>query len=387
MGRPIPKDRSRGKTFPRYKYVDNEDKHMDNDKNKQKNRQRNEYKYITERERYIIEHLYNNKHYSIRKISIELNREYSTVYREIKKGSVIQMKTDLTTHIIYKADYAQSKSKENLSRRGREMKCKRNSEFLKYLEQKIIKEKYSPYSALIMYENAPVCLNTIYNYINSKNITRIKITDLPYKRKKKAKYGSWSKVSKTNILCKSIEDRPDDINDRSVFGHWEMDSVVGSKNGGSAFLVFTERQTRLELIRKLKAKNMEYVVKEIDKLEKQLGRKDFRLLFKSITSDNGVEFLDNKGIEKDRTTLYYCHPYRSSERGSNENQNKLIRRFYPKGTSLNKVSQDDIVNLQDFINTYPRALFAGKSSVDLLGEISAADPTYERIITKMLTIC
>ncbi|MBO4905158.1 MAG: IS30 family transposase [Lachnospiraceae bacterium] len=356
---------------------------MDNEK-KQKKKQ---YNYITERDRYIIEHLYNNKHYSIRKISIELNREYSTVYREIHKGLITQMRTDLTLYTTYKADYAHTTSKENLSRRGREMKCKRNSEFIKYLEHKIIKEKYSPYSALIMYENAPVCLNTVYNYINSKNITRIQITDLPYKRKKKPKHQSRSKVSKTNTLCNSIDDRPEDVNDRSAFGHWEMDSVVGSKNGGSAFLVFTERQTRLELIRKLKTKNMENVVREIDRLEKQLGRKDFRLVFKSITSDNGVEFLDNKGIEKDRTTLYYCHPYRSSERGSNENQNKLIRRFYPKGTSLNKVSPDDIINLQDFINTYPRALFAGKSSVDLLGEVSAADPTYERIITKMLTIC
>ena len=383
MGRPIPKDRSRGKTFPRYKYVDNEDKYMDNEK-KQKKKQ---YNYITERDRYIIEHLYNNKHYSIRKISIELNREYSTVYREIHKGLITQMRTDLSLYTTYKADYAHTTSKENLSRRGREMKCKRNSEFIKYLEHKIIKEKYSPYSALIMYENAPVCLNTVYNYIKSKNITRIQITDLPYKRKKKPKHQSRSKVSKTNTLCKSIDDRPEDVNDRSAFGHWEMDSVVGSKNGGSAFLVFTERQTRLELIRKLKTKNMENVVREIDRLEKQLGRKDFRLVFKSITSDNGVEFLDNKGIEKDRTTLYYCHPYRSSERGSNENQNKLIRRFYPKGTSLNKVSPDDIINLQDFINTYPRAKFSGKSSVDLLGEVSAADPTYERIITKMLTIC
>ena len=346
-----------------------------------------EYKYITERDRYIIEHLYNTKHYSIRKISKELNREYSTVYREIQRGLVVQMKTDLSIHTLYKADYAHNISKENLSRRGREMKCKRNCEFLKYLEQKVIKEKYSPYAALVLYQDAPVCLNTVYNYICYGNVTKIKVSDLPYKRKKKAKYQNHSKVSKKNMICKSIEDRPENINDRSEFGHWEIDSVVGSKNGGSSFLVFTERQTRLELVRKLKSKSCENVVREIDKLEKQLGRKDFRILFKSFTSDNGVEFLDNDGIEKDRTVLFYCHPYRSSERGSNENANKFIRRFYKKGTSFNRASSSDVKHIQAFINTYPRALFNGKSSKDLLRSLSAADPSYERIITKLLTIC
>lgn len=361
---------------------------MDNEKNEKKKKKH--YNYITERERYIIEHLYNKKHYSIRKISMELNREYSTVYREIKKGLVIQRDYYWNDVKTYKADYSEMITKENLNRRGREMKCKRNDEFMKYVERKIIKEKYSPWAVLALYEKQygmkPVCLNTLYNYIYSGNITNVKIKHLPYKRRRKAGIYKKSRVSKNNRICRTIDDRPADVNSRTEFGHWEIDTVVGTNRGGASLLVFTERKTRLELVRKLKSRSIANVVGEIDKLEKQLGRKNFRMIFKSFTSDNGVEFLDNAGIEKDRVKLYYCHPFRSSERGSNENQNKLVRRKYKKGLSFNKVTKKDIMDLQDFINTYPRALFKGKSSTDLLQSMFASDPKYERIITKLLTI-
>ena len=80
-------------------------------------------------------------------------------------------------------------------------------------------------------------------------------------------------------------------------------------------------------------------------------------MFRSITVDNGTEFSDFKGIERSvltkskRTQVYYCHPYSSYERGSNENQNKLIRRHYPKGTSFDGLKQSDIDKLQDWIIT------------------------------------
>ncbi|MDD2958426.1 MAG: IS30 family transposase, partial [Lachnospiraceae bacterium] len=92
---------------------------------------------------------------------------------------------------------------------------------------------------------------------------------------------------------------------------------------------------------------------------------------KSITMDNGCEFSDQTGIEKSycnkelkRTMVYYCHPYCSSERGSNENQNKFVRRFIPKGDSICLYSDKEIREMQDFMNNYPRDLFGGLSAYE-----------------------
>ena len=139
------------------------------------------------------------------------------------------------------------------------------------------------------------------------------------------------------VYPKVIEKRPVEIAERNTFGHWEMDSVVGARGvSKKALLVLTERKTRKEIIFLLKDHTSAAVVKALDRLERKLGKK-FREIFKSITVDNGSEFADWEGMErsrrskKKRTKIYYCHPYSSWERGSNENQNKLVRRHIPKG--------------------------------------------------------
>lgn len=96
----------------------------------------------------------------------------------------------------------------------------------------------------------------------------------------------------------------------------------------------------------------------------------FPRIFKSITVDNGAEFADCDGIERSintgrRTKLYYCHPYSSWERGSNENQNKLIRRFFPKGKDLNRVTRKQVKIAEEWLNAYPRRIFGYKSARDL----------------------
>jgi len=145
-----------------------------------------------------------------------------------------------------------------------------------------------------------------------------------------------------------------------------MDLVVGS--GRACLLVLTERHGRHELIFKIPNKEQKYVIEVLDRLERKLGRK-FREIFKSITMDNGPEFLDMKGIEcsvfnknQRRTTCYYAHPYSAYERGSNENANKLIRRFVPKGSDIDKLSHSAIARIQHWINNYPRRIFGYLSS-------------------------
>lgn len=354
-----------------------------------KSKTKSKYKYISERERYIIEHLYNYKHLSIRKISLELNRDYSTIYREIKKGTIIQKDSDLKEYKTYKADYSEMVTRENLSRRGGDVKEKRNSSFLSYVETKVKSDRYSPRAALVFYYkehgNRPVCLKTLYNYINRGDVTKIKPKDCPYNRPKKKKKTEKSKVSMTNKINRSIEERDPEVKSRETFGNWEMDSVVGGSNKGSSLLVLTERKTRSELVVKLSSKRANNVVKALDRYQKRIGIRNFRKIFKTITTDNGTEFLDTKGIEKgNRTLMYYCHPYSSCERGSNENQNKLVRRKYPKGMSFNKITTKDTQALQHFINTYPRAIFNDQSSLDMLQK---EDPEIVLIMNKLLQEC
>ena len=166
----------------------------------------------------------------------------------------------------------------------------------------------------------------------------------------------------------SIEKRPKEIAKRDTFGHWEFDTVIGTKNKGETALTLTERLTRMEIILKSPDKSASSTVLMLNRLERRIGSLNFRRIFKSITCDNGTEFSDCHGIEfspytkRRRTTLYYCHPYCSSERGSNENQNGFIRRFMPKGTPISKYSNQQIQNIQNFINEYPRAIFGWENS-------------------------
>ena len=171
----------------------------------------------------------------------------------------------------------------------------------------------------------------------------------------------------------SIEKRPEVINQRTEFAHWEMDCVEGKKGTKRTLLVLTERLTREEIIMLMQDHTAKSVVKSLDKLEKKYGAM-FKRVFKTITVDNGSEFSDCKGIERSvlcdekRAMVFYCHPYCSWERGSNENQNKLIRRHIPKGSDIREFTHAAIEKIQNWINTYPREIFNFRTSEELFQE-------------------
>lgn len=169
---------------------------------------------------------------------------------------------------------------------------------------------------------------------------------------------------------KSIETRPQEVKGRGSFGHWEMDSIMGCKGSKKALLVLTERRTRMGIVMLLEDHTAASVVKAINSLERRFG-KLFYKLFKSITVDNGCEFQDFEGIEAahrrkgKRTIVFFCHPYSAFERGSNENMNRLIRRFFPKGTSFDTVKPEEVRAAERWVNNYPRKLLGWKSAAML----------------------
>ena len=306
----------------------------------------------------------------------------ATIYNEINRGQCVQQH-DAEFVTEYCADVAERKYQEALRAKGPDIKLGNDFELAEFLENKIIDDRFSPGAALAFIREqglqfkTQICENTLYNYIYRGDIfLRLTKEHLLYKgkhHKKKAEPHKRAREAKG----KTIEDRPAEVKERETFGNWEMDSIVGCKGSKAALLVLTERLTRYGLVFRVPDHTMGSVVKVLDRLERKLG-KDFQRIFQSITVDNGSEFQDCDGMQKSlrrrqpRTTIYYCHPYTASERGSNENMNRIIRRFFPKGTNFDEVTAAEVAQAETWMNDYPRAILGWRSAGSLFEENLAA---------------
>lgn len=328
-------------------------------------------KYFTEKERYQLEAYYNKLHMKPKEISKLMGKHINTIYNELKRGRVKLVNTELKEYYLYCADYAQEKYKYNATAKGRQLKIANDYAFAEFIETKIKKEKYSFYAVLETAKGhfkTDVCLRTLYNYYY-RCVLNIKPVDMPYNKRKRNDYKLPKRIYRFGRRL--IDERPNEVVERDSFGHWELDSVVSGKGCKQALLVLTERKTRYELIFRIKNKTCAEVWRRFESISKKLGE-SFGKVFKTVTCDNGVEFSTNYEFKDERvkkfvqTNLYYCHPYCSSERGSNEKQNTLIRRFIPKGVHISAYTDKYIKQVQDWINAYPRKIFNGLSSNDML---------------------
>lgn len=304
----------------------------------------------------------------------------ATVYNEIRRGTYLHkdyVSCDYVGEKIYKTikryspDKAQERYRINQTAKGAPLKIGNDFEFVRFVEKRIIMDKISPCATLgeINRKNlfrTRISKTTLYRYIETDIFPNIKTQHLPLKRAKKHYRKIIIKRPPKGI---SIEQRPVEILKRKSFGHWEMDCVIGKKNMRDVLLVFTERLTRYEIIVKMKNRKSETVVKSLNKLEKRFG-KSFRKVFRTITVDNGSEFSDFNGLEKSifngkRVSIYYCHPYTSCERGSNERLNRDIRRWIPKGSDISKYTDEQIKAVENWVNSYPREIFSFATSAEM----------------------
>ena len=328
-------------------------------------------KNLTYTDRLKIEWMLSHK-YTKRQIAEEIGCCLKTIYNELSRGGYWHTDDLLVDHWRYSADIAQQDYAYKATAKGRTNKLGSRWDFIFFIENEIIVKKASPSVALhhwrMQGKDFDVSLTTLYRYIDSGlYFPRLSNKHLPERSLRKRTYHHVKKAARPP-RGRSIEKRPAEIAERSSFGHWEMDTVIGKAKGKrQAILVLTERLTRFEIIVKLRDKSAHSVVSALSKLEKQY---DFHSIFKTITVDNGSEFQDCPGMEYDargnrRTRVYYCHPYCSSERGSNERMNRMIRRFLPKVKSLAKVTQADCDAIQNWLNTYPRKLLGWKTPQQL----------------------
>jgi Transposase and inactivated derivatives, IS30 family len=342
------------------------------------NKEKGKYKHITYEERTMIERWYNRDKKRTKEIAELLEKSERTIRREVKRGIVIVKGYEWEDIEEYSAMISQDKYDYNKTDKGPGMKLDQDIKLVKHIEKEIVENKKSPEVVVIELKNngfdIEITGRTIRNAIKQGTMfNKIKPNKIIYKKEYKNK-NEEKRVSKMIPAEKSIEHRPQEVNNRSEYGHWEGDLVIGKKGTKAVLFTLTERKTREEIIFKVANKENINICRSLDKLERKLGKSFYRK-FKSITFDNGAEFQSYEAIEKSclrktkRTSIYYAHPYCSGERGSNENNNRMIRRWIPKGTIISNLTNKFIKFIEDWLNNYPRAMFDYKSSNMILSNI------------------
>lgn len=336
------------------------------------------FKQMSSNDRIKMEALLNAGH-SKAEVAKQLHFHRSTIYREYDKGKYMHRNSDYTEEERYSSDLGQKVHDYAQEGKGRALKIGNDRELAECIEDKIVNEKYSPEAALAEIAKGDkefkttISVRTLYRYIDNGIFLKLTNKELPIKGKRK-NHNKKVKVQKRASAGESIENRPGEVENREIFGHWEMDTVKGKRGvTKSCMLVLTERKTRVEIVIKMKDQGAASVVEALDRLERKWGDM-FSKVFRSITVDNGVEFSDYEGMERSvfgegkRTFVFYCHPYSSWERGTNENNNRLIRRHIPKGVDFDNRTDEEIAYIEEWINNYPRGIFDYKTSAEFFKE-------------------
>lgn len=333
---------------------------------------------LTYEERCKIEFMVKKK-YTMQEMSEELGRNKSIISREINRHCEIKYNYDTgICRKVYSAAVAQGKYEYNKKQAGRKSKLSRGLK--QFIEDKILKEKWSPEEVAgyikvnnIKFDIQP-SYQLIYYWIEQEKLN-IKAVDLVHKAKLKKKEKSKEREEKLpKHEEKSIHKRPKEIDENKEFGHWELDCVEGTKESKKTYMTLLERVTKKYIVIEMVCHTSECIKEAIDSLEEKYGKK-FKKIFKSMTTDNGHEFLNYDKIEiskfnkrERRTTVYYADPYSSWQKGMNENCNGILRRFIPKGTDLNKVNKEKLEEILKKINGKPRKILGFVSAEERFKE-------------------
>ena len=277
----------------------------------------------------------------------------------------------------YTAEYAQENANFKRSLSKGEYKLRKFKKMAEFIEDKIKNDKWAPdvivgymknHNMFNYYGFTSITTPTIYNAIRF-GIINVKFEDTRrMKYKSEYEYKNKADLPESKALY-SINNRPAKINNRQYFGHFELDTVIGTKKGKhKCLMTLTERKTQFKMIFKLKCKSAVEVVNKFNQIKNSM-KSNYDKSFKSITIDNRTEFSDFLSIIKDtKTKIYFCHPYCSGEKGTNEKNNSIIRYFIKKGIPIENYSNEDINKIADWMNNYPRKILNYKTPLECLLE-------------------
>lgn len=299
---------------------------------------------------------------SQREIARQLDVSPSTICREISRNG---------TGKHYFPDVAKHKAAVRCLKQKRKIdKCRR----LKRVIFSSLRKQWSPeqISANLKknYDDTAmhVAHETIYTYLYVLPRGSLKKELMSYLRQGRSKRqkrgnGNASHAPIPEII--SIRERPEEVEDRIVPGHWEGDLIIG-EGRHSALGTLVERTTRTTLLIKLKDRDAETVRKAFTRRIKYLP-KQMKL---SLTYDRGGEMAQHRLFtEETKMKVYFADPYSPWQRGTNENTNGLIRQYFPKGTDFNKVTPAEIRKVQNLLNGRPRKVLDWKTPFEAMQEL------------------
>jgi len=314
-------------------------------------------KHLTLSQRYKIEALLSLNHIKS-EIADELKVHRSTIGRELKRHSLNEKHYDAClAHKLY------IRSKREA---GKVVKKYDESIWGEVTER--LKLQFSPEQIcgqLELEQKPRLSHPTIYKYIRKDKEQGGQLyKNLRHSgKKKRKKYGGGADQRGMIKNRVSIDQRPEIVENLERIGDWEADTIIG-KNHKGAIVSLTERRSMFQLLKKVKNKSAKQVSKAIIKMIKGSS-----LPAHTMTFDNGKEFTDHEIIAKSlELKAYFAHPYSSWERGLNENQNGLVRQYFPKKTAFENISHQQIKKVQDLLNIRPRKSMAFYSPVQFVKE-------------------
>lgn len=329
------------------------------------------YKHLSLEER---EELYALKKagFSLGGIAERLRRDKGTLSRELHRNAKYGN--------TYSPIRAQKKAERRTYLQRRKAPLKNSTVYLFVRER--IRRGWSPeiIAGRIprVHQGESICPETIYRYIYQKScyVKREKLWQyLPLARRKRMKK-EGRRVRRDGRIPEaiSIDLRPSVVAERITPGHWETDNLIGRQTDESALSVTVERVTRITVLTlgdKTAKEKLEGLFKRFSKLPESLRQ--------TLTADNGKENTHHKEITQNLGMLvYFCHAYHSWEKGTVENMNGRIRRFLPKGKSLDGVDEKTIARIEWELNNTPRKCLNFKTPLEVLGEIMDTTKTSNR---------
>lgn len=302
---------------------------------------------------------------SLRTIAKQLNRSQSSLTRELQRNIKYGNEYLVNTYLPCKAE-ALSQKRAKGQRKKASLK---NPTIFLYVRKHLLEDRWSPETIAgrlkLDYPGESICHETIYRYIYAKRLqpkTYPPLSSyLPLARKRRMKKLGRGVHRHGKIpFAISIEQRPKSILQRKRIGHWETDNVIGKNTDKAALSVTVERKTRFSILTKLSDRTAKGKKEALITRLKTYPRK-------TLTADNGKENTCHQEISKALDlSMYFCHAYASWEKGGVENMNGRIRRFIPKGQSLDTVSEETIQAIEYKLNHTPRKCLGFKTPYEIM---------------------
>ena len=312
--------------------------------------------HLTYEQRYTIELLL-NQGVSKKEIAKTILVDKTVVYRELQRNSDGR-------NGVYKSKLAQSKYENRLSLKPKRIKL--TSDLREEIIE-MIKEDFSPEQisgVLKKNEKNSFSHESIYQMIwEDKKRKGSLHQHLRRKGRRYRKRGS-NKDSRGKIIGRiGIESRPKEAEERKVFGHLEVDTIIG-KNHQGAIITLNDRASGMLWMRKVETKDSEIVKRKLGEILDEI-----RPYIKSITADNGKEFAGHQYITDEYCDFFFANPYSPWERGSNENLNGLVRQYIPKSSDFSDYTDEQIKEIEIKLNSRPRKRYQFENPIFVMEKL------------------